>query len=194
MFSEARQPINTLRNLQRSIMHGGERAFELVPMSLKTLIEHKVWKECHDKNGQPFKSFEAFAAAPFWFGLNSTVNELKAFCIKHDDVRRLIDEAVDPAPLVDYSEAGAKGGRGNKASDNITGFRGTDPTYTLKRLKRDRPDLAEKVVRGELSAHAAAIDAGFRKQPTPLEIILKQLPKLTQHEREQLRDILETPP
>jgi hypothetical protein len=34
MPSEARQPINTLRNLQRSIMHGGERAFELVPMSL----------------------------------------------------------------------------------------------------------------------------------------------------------------
>jgi hypothetical protein len=61
-------------------------------------------------------------------------------------------------------EAGAKGGRGNKASDNITGFRGTDPTYTLKRLKRDRPDLAEKVVRGELSAHAAAIGAGFRKK------------------------------
>jgi hypothetical protein len=31
---------------------------------------------------------------------------------------------------------------------------GTSPTYTLKRLKRDRPDLADKVVRGELSANA----------------------------------------
>jgi hypothetical protein len=191
MPSEARQPINTLRNLQRSIMHGGERAFELVPMSLKTLIERKVWKECHDKNGQPFKSFEAFAAAPFWFGLNSTVDELKAFCVKHDDVRRKIDEAV--AAALTPKEAGALGGRGHKAADNVRSF-GNNPTYALKRLKRDRPDLAEKVVRGELSAHAAAIGAGFRKKLTPLEIIFKQLPKLTEHERAQLRDMLETSP
>jgi hypothetical protein len=30
-------------------------------------------------------------------------------------------------------------------------------TYALRRLKRDHPELAEKVVSGKLSAHAAAI-------------------------------------
>jgi hypothetical protein len=34
----------------------------------------------------------------------------------------------------------------------------------ISRLKRDRPDLAEKVAAGELSANAAAIEAGFRKK------------------------------
>ncbi len=41
---------------------------------------------------------------------------------------------------------------------------GTDPTYILRRLKRDHPELAEKVVSGEMSANAAAIEAGFRKK------------------------------
>ena len=36
-------------------------------------------------------------------------------------------------------------------------------TYLLKRLKRDKPELAEKVVTGELSASAAAVAAGIRK-------------------------------
>jgi hypothetical protein len=39
--------------------------------------------------------------------------------------------------------------------DNITFNRGTSETYTLRRLKRDRPDLAEEVLNGELSANAA---------------------------------------
>jgi hypothetical protein len=59
------------------------------------------------------------------------------------------------------------GGRGHKASDNVTGFRGNSAIYTLKRLKRDRPDLFQQVLGGALSANAAAIEAGFRKKPKP---------------------------
>jgi hypothetical protein len=41
---------------------------------------------------------------------------------------------------------------------------GTDTaTYVLRRLKRDNPELAEQVVAGVLSAHAAAVQAGFRR-------------------------------
>jgi hypothetical protein len=37
-------------------------------------------------------------------------------------------------------EAGAKGGRGKKALDNIKGFSGTSEAYLAARLKRDAPD------------------------------------------------------
>jgi hypothetical protein len=50
--------------------------------------------------------------------------------------KALIPAEVQPADT--HSEAGAKGGRGKKASDNITSFRGNAPTYALRRLKRDR--------------------------------------------------------
>ena len=48
--------------------------------------------------------------------------------------------------------------------------------YTKLRLKRDRPDLYERVIAGDMTANAAAIEAGFRRPPkprptTPLEIL-----------------------
>lgn len=44
---------------------------------------------------------------------------------------------------------------------------GTSVAASLRRLQRDRPDLAAKVLDGEMSAHAAAQEAGFRlKQHT----------------------------
>ena len=48
-----------------------------------------------------------------------------------------------------------------------TSIQGTSKAYTVSRLKRDRPDLFEKVVAGELSANRAAIEAGFRRKPFP---------------------------
>ncbi len=44
-------------------------------------------------------------------------------------------------------------------------------TNTIRRLMRDHPKLVERVKAGELSANAAAIEAGFRKVKTPLERI-----------------------
>lgn len=57
-------------------------------------------------------------------------------------------------------------------SNNITlaaPDRGTSRSYTVARLKQQAPELFEKVVSGELSANAAAIQAGFRKVKTPLD-------------------------
>lgn len=47
--------------------------------------------------------------------------------------------------------------------------RGVD--YVKARLARDRPDLLEQVQSGALSAHAAAITAGFRKPQDPIATI-----------------------
>ena len=56
--------------------------------------------------------------------------------------------------------------------------------YWLARLERDGfTDLAAKVRAGELSAHAAAIEVGFRKKLSPLEQILRLLPKLSDEDR-----------
>lgn len=59
----------------------------------------------------------------------------------------------------------------------------------LRRLRRDRPDLHARVLAGELSAHHAAIEAGFRHPPDPYKTILRLIPKLTSPL--QLEDIIE---
>jgi hypothetical protein len=181
------QPPEDIRHLQQNMMHGGERAFKAVPLFLKNVITEEQWKHCSDREGNPFTSFEAFVAAPLWEGLESSLDDLRVFCRKNDDVRQLIDAAVGVMPLPGGDRRSV-----NVQSDNITlkPQRGTNPTYALKRLKRDNPELADKVVRGELSAHAAAIAAGFRKKLTPFETIEKLIPKLTADERNTLRSML----
>jgi hypothetical protein len=62
--------------------------------------------------------------------------------------------------------------------------KGTTREYTLARLKRDHPELAERVVNGDLSANAAAIEAGFRKKATPLEALRRSWSRATADERE----------
>lgn len=53
-------------------------------------------------------------------------------------------------------------GRGHR-TDNIRTNYGTSETYIVRRLKRDRPDLAALVLDGKESARAAGIAAGFIK-------------------------------
>lgn len=78
----------------------------------------------------------------------------------------------------------------SEQGDNITLDRGTSANYTLARLDRDHPELAERVRDGKLSANAAAIEAGFRRKPTPFEQIERLIPRLTDDERRQIRAML----
>ena len=60
---------------------------------------------------------------------------------------------------------------------------GTSLSYAVRRLSRERPDLLEKVKAGELTVHAAMVQAGFRKVPTPLELLKKVWSKASAEER-----------
>jgi hypothetical protein len=86
-------------------------------------------------------------------------------------------------------------GNGRSRGYNITSTpapRGTDPAYLVSRLKRDAPEVAERLADGEFrSVRAAAIEAGIVKVPTVFERVQKLLPKLTDAERQQLRDMLD---
>jgi hypothetical protein len=42
---------------------------------------------------------------------------------------------------------------------------GNSAAAALRRLERYRPDLLDRVLAGEMSAHAAMVEAGFRKGP-----------------------------
>src|SRR5262245_14484532 len=149
--------------LQSLISHGGEQAFKLVPTALAKVIDEKQWQK-------RFPSFEMFVQAKGLHGLGTSMADLEAFCRKRPDVWRKVTEQV--------AELQRHGGDRSKQGDNVTLSRGNSALYTLKRLKRDRPDLFQQVLGGGLSANAAAVEAGFRKQPTPIELILKQLARL----------------
>jgi hypothetical protein len=71
---------------------------------------------------------------------------------------------TDPASPEFVKPEGAKGiGRRVSNTDALSGTDRNSKPGTLRRLARSRPDLLARVESGELSAHAAAVEAGIRK-------------------------------
>ena len=98
-------------------------------------------------------------------------------------------QAARDNPIAEHGGTGANRFTGKKEYrvDNVNSVQepkgGNGKTYTLRRLARDNPDLLAKVESGELSANAAAIEAGFRKKLTPLEAARKAIAKLNEEDR-----------
>jgi hypothetical protein len=66
-----------------------------------------------------------------------------------------------------------KWGRPSKNGEkpyNVSLNYGNSASYTLELLKKRRPDLHAKVLAGELSAHRAALEAGFRRKTASIRI------------------------
>lgn len=170
-------------SLYRSL-RGGEQGLKLVPGLIRRAIDERIWSERKVRQMRnkiaAFPSFTAYIESSPPEGLGATLE----LC------ERMIGDDPEALALFRQVTVGKHGGNRKTKNDNIIFDRpkqGTSRAYTLDRLQRERPDLFEQVKAGKLSANAAAIEAGFRKQSTPLERILKLLPKLTATERRHLR-------
>jgi len=64
---------------------------------------------------------------------------------------------------------------------------GTSAAYAIRRLRKDRPDIHQRVLDGELTAHAGMIEAGFRKKPGVLKKLLLLWAKASDDERAEFR-------
>lgn len=77
------------------------------------------------------------------------------------DIRAFELNLKTQAPL---AKNGERGKAKDKSCSNTTAKEDRGAEYTARRLKRDNPELLEKVSKGDLSLNQAAIKAGFRKQ------------------------------
>jgi hypothetical protein len=141
-----------------------------LPGLVRRLLDEEAWREFDAPapvGRVEHTSFRAFVEAKQPRGLGSRLGQLLALCGDDDELRgrvqRLYEEEIQPL---------AKHG-GDRRSEDFQGStatlkispeakdRGSD--YRLARLKRDRPDLAERVMAGEVSVYAAVREAGIRK-------------------------------
>ncbi len=90
-----------------------------------------------------FDRFEDFVTTPPLEGLGSTVRQLKNLC--RDDRAAL--DAMDRATVAErgrpHKSEGKDSNRNNKPD------KGTTASYALRKLRKDRPDLHERVLEGE---------------------------------------------
>ena len=133
-----------------------------VPVWLETVLECEYWRErVRPGTGEviKFDRFEDFVSEKVYWGLGSTVQQLKNLLRDNPKLIDLMDKAMQRTAA------------DNEPVNIINGStrpQGTTAAAAIRRLRKDRPDLHAKVIAGELSAHAAAIEAGFRKRTVTL--------------------------
>jgi len=153
-------------NLQ-SALDDGERGLQHVPGHIKRIIREDMWQErIVQATGElaEYDHFAEFVNDPPPKGLGADVDMLKRMCKKDDEALRLLWEVVTDSP--------GRPEEGKKKNDNISSSsgHGTSKDYTLDRLAREDAELYEKVVADEMSANAAAIEAGFRDKTATIPI------------------------
>jgi len=142
---------------------------------LDAFISEEVWEDLGI-------SFKDLIKEPLPTGLGLAEDEFRKLLTVHhryenqdtkvrermNRVRRRAKDLLDE-PLADRGRP-KRGEEHKTLSDNVK--QGTSESYLFRRLKRDHPDLAEKVVAGELKAKTAAKKAGFVKKTVevPLEV------------------------
>ena len=155
---------------------------------ISDVVEHEDWTRLTDRDSKPL-TFRKYVEMPYeQGGIGWQVDNLqKVILLTHDNARpgRENPETVGRiaamrAKVTDLLNPAANTHGSNQlvGHDNVmsstvtdTGF-GNSPEYAIRRLKRDDPELAQRVIRGELSPHAAAIQAGFRRKTitVPVEV------------------------
>ena len=168
-----------------------QRSLSELPATLKEIIKTKAWQRWR------------------WVGSSFAQNSLGGYLtspppngvgIEIDTVWKLVEDDPEALRMLrDEITAEPGDNQYTVVHDNIMHHgkakQGTSLGYTLERLQRDHPQLFERVKAKELSANAAAIEAGFRKRPVPFDQIKKLIAKLrtelTDEQREELRQMLE---
>jgi hypothetical protein len=164
-----------------AVDHGAPR-LQSIPALIKKILETGAWRRrMHNGKLYEHERFLDFLTAKPQSGCGYDPAQIEKLIESDTETLGMWRKAVTAPAHV-------------KRDDNynviVKPQQGNSRAYTVDRLSREAPGLYQAVVRGELSANRAAIEAGFRKPPKPFDQIRKLLPKLTPAERLQLKDLL----
>lgn len=130
-----------------------------------------MWRKRYCKQAKKeveFRRFSDFVAAHPPEGLGTNMQTLEAICRHGGD-----QEAVDALAQVMAGKRGNPTGTNQYTVGNVNNIHnsteresptGTSAAAAMRRLAAQAPALHAQVLAGELSPHAAAIEAGFRKR------------------------------
>jgi hypothetical protein len=160
----------------------GAGALNSFPGLLKRVIEERVW-EHRIYHGREYRlpNLRALITEKPMAGWGEDPKKIEALIKDDPEVLPMFREAMK-----------GQAGRPKTGSNPTLLEKDRGKAYTLTRLQKDNPEIYEEVKAGKLTANAGAIKAGWRKTPTPMEIIQRLLPKLEARQHQQLHDLLET--
>lgn len=144
-------------NSAAQMLSSGNVNLDTMPQLILRIINEEMWRQRAIPQrrwelSREFASFEEFVSADPLDGLHTTVQMLRDLCRRDLQAVDAIDRATQHEPSV------------HAAGNNVPGRpEGNSQAKALRRLRKDRPDLHARVLAGEISAHKAAVEAGFRR-------------------------------
>jgi hypothetical protein len=137
----------------------GGAALEQFPKTVKAILDTNAWED-REVDGKPMhnNTFREFIISPPLKGCG--------WGKQIDAIEKLLGLKA-PNVLKDWREAITQQGARTDLHNIVMEVKhqqGNSLAYTLARLSRDHSKLYDRVIAGELSANAAAIEAGFRKK------------------------------
>jgi hypothetical protein len=125
---------------------------------LKRVLKEGMWREFVTPMRQVvrYERFEEFVVTPPTKGLGASV----------DLVRRMVEHDNEALDMLDQALQRPHGVNIGADVDNINIQRpnGTSKEHALRKLRTSAPELHAEVLQGRLSAHAAMVQAGYRKR------------------------------
>ena len=128
------------------------------PGLLKRIISIRAWERRQIRTGEvvELRSLSELITRPPLEGWGEDPSKVEAVIKDDPEALVLFREAMKPSV----------GRKPAESVDNVNALptpKGNSKSYTVSRLKRQSPELFQQVVAGELSANAAAVKAGIRK-------------------------------
>lgn len=144
----------------RRAMTEGSATLANFPGLLKNVLEHDRWRlhktQLGDKPVQ-LPSFEAFVTTPPLEGLGTSVRTIRNLIRDDPEAIELLDRALErPTGKAGHNVDNVNVKEPEERPD------GNSAQQAIRKLRKDRPDLLERVKAKELTPHAAMIEAGFR--------------------------------
>ncbi len=159
VMPDLRQSGEMVNVCRDAVRYGGPR-LRNIPIMLKDVLRADAWRSFV----RPWAGLATVEYGEHEFGrfveeeLGSSVEQLFALCQRDQEVLDLLDEVTQ-----------------NPTGSHATGVyiihpTGTSATATLRRLRKNHPNIHARVIAGELSPHAGAIEAGFRHRKAQIDL------------------------
>jgi hypothetical protein len=172
-----------------------ETTFEHLPKSCADCIINGYYKEMTDRDGKPFTSFKQFCEYTLPHGMELRWDVLMKISERTKYREIILAQEVLDEPLAEQGRPEGKRINVDNIKFNLNQG-GTSPSYILRRLARDgaedasKAELFKQVTKGTISAHKAALEAGYRTKKTPLEQAKMMVAKLPKNELAELVEFL----
>ena len=152
-----------------SALRSGEHGLTTAPKLLLRTLREGSWREFVTQRGEQVRheQFDQFVTTPPLKGLGATPHLV-------DKIVEAIEDDAERAAAQDLLDAARKRptGRpkGSVSNSNTSRPTGTTQAAALRRLRKDAPELHAEVLAGRLSAHAAMVQAGFRRKTVSVPV------------------------